>query len=293
MGKNSPLTPATMRAHGQKIVGRSCPIDKKPMGVLALNRCIPIFFALILLGINSDQGSAQAADKNLTAGSPTEERSGVGDSQVSGAGQLSELFYRIQVLQQDLKDLRGTMEEQSYLIKRLERSQKEQYLDLDSRLVLLGGADLESLADQTEDKDSSEEATAPLNEVLEFDNEREAYQYAFDLMRNRQYQESLAGFEEIIVAFPNGQYTPNAFYWIGELYLAQGDNEKSRQSFIQVISLYPDHQKVPDAMYKLGVVYFALGDNQSALRYLGQVQQEYPNSSAAGLAARYAVQIQQ
>ena len=281
-----------MRARGQKIVGRSCPIDKKQMGVLALNRCAPIFFAFILLGINSEQGRAQAADKDLIEGSPIEGRSGVVDSQVSGAGQLSELFYRIQVLQQDLKDLRGTIEEQSYLIKRLERSQKEQYLDLDNRLVQLGGADLESRAAQTEDKESSEEVTTLLNEVPEFDNEREAYQYAFDLMRNRQYQESLAGFEEIIVAFPNGQYTPNAFYWIGELYLAQGDNEKSRQSFIQVISLYPDHQKVPDAMYKLGVVYFALGDNQSALRYLGQVQQEYPNSSAAGLAARYSVEMQ-
>ena len=281
-----------MRARGQKIVGRSCPIDKKLTGVLALNRCAPIFFAFILLGINSDQGRAQAADKDLIEGSPIERRSGVVDSQVSGAGQLSELFYRIQVLQQDLKDLRGTIEEQSYLIKRLERSQKEQYLDLDNRLVQLGGADLESRAAQTEDKESSEEVTTLLNEVPEFDNEREAYQYAFDLMRNRQYQESLAGFEEIIVAFPNGQYTPNAYYWIGELYLAQGDNEKSRQSFIQVISLYPDHQKVPDAMYKLGVVYFALGDNQSALRYLGQVQQEYPNSSAAGLAARYSVEIQ-
>ena len=252
---------------------------------------MPPFFVFILLGINSEQGRAQAADKDLIEGSPIEGRSGVVDSQVSGAGQLSELFYRIQVLQQDLKDLRGTIEEQSYLIKRLERSQKEQYLDLDNRLVQLGGADLESRAAQTEDKESSEEATTLLNEVPEFDNEREAYQYAFDLMRNRQYQESLAGFEEIIVAFPNGQYTPNAFYWIGELYLAQGDNEKSRQSFIQVISLYPDHQKVPDAMYKLGVVYFALGDNQSALRYLGQVQQEYPNSSAAGLAARYSVEI--
>ena len=281
-----------MRARGQKIVGRSCPIDKKPMGVLALNRCAPIFFVFILLSISSEQGRAQAADKNLTEGSSKQELSGVVDSQVSGAGQLSELFYRIQVLQQDLKDLRGTIEEQSYLIKRLERSQKEQYLDLDNRLVQLGGADLESRAAQTEDKESSEEATTLLNEIPEFDNEREAYQYAFDLMRNRQYQESLAGFEEIIVAFPNGQYTPNAFYWIGELYLAQGNNEKSRQSFIQVISLYPDHQKVPDAMYKLGVVYFALGDNQSALRYLGQVQQEYPNSSAAGLAARYSVEIQ-
>ena len=131
-----------MRARGQKIVGRSCPIDKKPLGVLALNRCAPIFFAFILLGINSDQGRAQAADKDLIEGSPIEGRSGVVDSQVSGAGQLSELFYRIQVLQQDLKDLRGTIEEQSYLIKRLERSQKEQYLDLDNRLVQLGGADI-------------------------------------------------------------------------------------------------------------------------------------------------------
>ena len=281
-----------MRARGQKTVGRSCPIDKKPMGVLALNRCAPIFLTFILLGIYSEYGWVQAADKNLTEGSPTEERSDGGDGQVSGAGQLSELFYRIQVLQQELKDLRGTIEEQSYLIKRLERSQKEQYLDLDNRLVQLGGVDLESRVAQTEDKESSEETTTLLSDAPEFDNEREAYQYAFDLMRNRQYQESLAGFEEIIVAFPNGQYTPNAFYWIGELYLAQGDNEKSRQSFIQVISLYPDHQKVPDAMYKLGVVYFALGDNQSALRYLGQVQQEYPNSSAAGLAARYSVEIQ-
>ena len=262
------------------------------MGVLALNRYAPIFFALILLGINSEQGRAQAADKNLIEGSPTEDRAGVVDSQVSGAGQLSELFYRIQVLQQELKDLRGTMEEQNYLIKRLERGQKEQYLDLDSRLVQLGVAESEDRISQTGDKGSSAEGLPFLGESPEFDNEREAYQYAFDLMRNRQYQESLAGFEEIIVAFPNGQYTPNAFYWIGELYLAQGDNEKSRQSFIQVISLYPDHQKVPDAMYKLGVVYFALGDNQSALRYLGQVQQEYPNSAAAGLATRYSVEIQ-
>ena len=257
-----------------------------------MNKCAPIFFTVLLLGVYSEQALAQVSESISTEGRSIEERSDSSVDQTSGSGQLSELFYRIQVLQQDLKDLRGTIEEQSYLIKRLERSQKEQYLDLDSRLVQLGGAELEGRISQTEDKESSEEALPLLGESPEFDNEREAYQYAFDLMRNRQYQESLGSFEKIIVGFPNGQYTPNAFYWIGELYLAQGDNEKSRQSFIQVISLYPDHQKVPDAMYKLGVVYFALGDNQSALKYLGQVQQEYPNSSAAGLAARYSAEIQ-
>ena len=283
-----------MKVLGQRIEGRSCPIDKKLIGGTCFVKCTPIFFTALffLSGGYSEQALAQVSESMSSEGRSIEEGSDSSVAQTTGSGQLSELFYRLQVLQQDLKDLRGTIEEQSYLIKRLERSQKEQYLDLDSRLVQIGGSEQEGLTSLTEGKKSSEEALPLLGESPEFDNEREAYQYAFDLMRNRQYQESLGGFEKIIVEFPNGQYTPNAFYWIGELYLAQGDNEKSRQSFIQVISLYPDHQKVPDSMYKLGVVYFALGDNQSALKYLGQVQQEYPNSSAAGLAARYSAEIQ-
>ena len=246
-----------------------------------LSKCSPF---LIFAGLCILQNGQVIAQSDLSS-SPVDESA---DFQSTEPGRLSELFYRIQVLQQELKDLRGILEEQSYLIKRLERSQKEQYLDLDNRLLGLTGEDYQDLPLAT----SAEDAETDAATVTEFADEREAYQYAFDLMRNRRYDDSLIGFEQIIVNYPNGQYTPNAFYWIGELYLAQSDNEKSRQAFIQVISLYPDHQKVPDAMYKLGVVYFALGDNQSALKYLEQVQQEYPESSAAGLAARYSVEIQ-
>ena len=246
-----------------------------------MSKCSPF---LIFAGLCIFQNCQVIAQPDLSS-SPVDESA---DFQSTEPGRLSELFYRIQVLQQELKDLRGILEEQSYLIKRLERSQKEQYLDLDNRLLGLTGEDYQDLPLAAFAEDAETDAAT----VTEFADEREAYQYAFDLMRNRRYDDSLIGFEQIIVNYPNGQYTPNAFYWIGELYLAQSDNEKSRQAFIQVISLYPDHQKVPDAMYKLGVVYFALGDNQSALKYLEQVQQGYPESSAAGLAARYSVEIQ-
>ena len=245
-----------------------------------MSKCSPF---LIFVGLCIFQNGQVFAQPDL-ATSPVEEP---GDLQSTESGRLSELFYRIQVLQQELKDLRGILEEQSYLIKRLERSQKEQYLDLDGRLLGLVGQDKQDLLLPASANDAETDSVT----VTEFADEREAYQYAFDLMRNRRYEDSLIGFEQIIVDYPNGQYTPNAFYWIGELYLAQSDNEKSRQAFVQVINLYPDHQKVPDAMYKLGVVYFALGDNQSALKYLDQVQQEYPETSAAGLAARYSVEI--
>ena len=55
-------------------------------------------------------------------------------SDASGQGQLSELFYQLQVLQQEIQDLRGLVEEQSYMVNRLQRDQKEQYLDLDRRV---------------------------------------------------------------------------------------------------------------------------------------------------------------
>jgi tol-pal system protein YbgF len=111
-------------------------------------------------------------------------------------------------------------------------------------------------------------------------------------MRAKRFEESTGAFEQLIVDYPNGQYTPNAFYWLGELHLAIGNAEPARQNFIQVIRLYPDHQKVPDALYKLGVLYFQLGDESESKRYLTQVQTEFPQSSAGALAKRYLAEME-
>ena len=124
-------------------------------------------------------------------------------------------------------------------------------------------------------------------------SERDAYRLAFEGMREQQFDQSLAAFQSLIENYPNGQYTPNAFYWMGEIFLVgKQDGELARQSFMQVVSLYPDHQKAPDALYKLGVVYQTLGDTQTALKYLTEVQRSHPSSSAANLAAKYAAELQ-
>jgi tol-pal system protein YbgF len=123
-------------------------------------------------------------------------------------------------------------------------------------------------------------------------SEREAYAQAIELMRAKRFDESTQAFGALIVKYPNGQYTPNAFYWLGELNLATGQTEPARQNFVQVIRLYPDHQKVPDALYKLGVLYFQLGDEAESRRYLEQVQSEFPQSSAGTLAKRYLAEME-
>jgi len=205
-----------------------------------------------------------------------------------GAGQLSELFYQLQVLQQEIQNLRGQVEEQAFLVNRLQREQKEQYLDLDRRLV--AQAENQPPVGPSATLPPAPQPTVGLGTANL--TEREAYTRAFEAMRARQFDASMLGFQQLIETYPNGKFTPNAYYWIGELYLvAKSDAELARQSFMQVVNLYPDHQKTPDALYKLGVVYHSLGDLESAKVFLARVQGEYPDSGAAELAAKYAAEL--
>ena len=62
-----------------------------------------------------------------------------GSSSSADARRLSELFYQLQVLQQEVQELRGLVEQQGYQIKRMARDQQEQYIDLDRRVSTLRG----------------------------------------------------------------------------------------------------------------------------------------------------------
>jgi tol-pal system protein YbgF len=233
------------------------------------------------------------------------------ESGAGAASNLSRLFYQLQVLQQEVQELRGLVEEQSYHLSRLARDQKEQYIDLDRRLAELatagpasgsglpggsppGGLPPRVPAGATDPTVGTlpVPGTYPGSPAASPASEREAYTRAFDLMKARQFEESAAAFNQLIAGYPNGQFTANAFYWLGELSLAQSDAEMARQSFAQVLNLYPDHPKVPDTLYKMGVVYHRLGDLSRSIAYFQQVQEEYANSSAAGLAARYMAEIE-
>ncbi len=215
------------------------------------------------------------------------------------SSRLTELFYQLQVLQQEVQDLRGMVEEQKYRLERLARDQQEQYLDLDRRMqAVRSGSQAPASGDRPPPAGLAGAAPGPagpgpggLSTAASGLSEREAYTAAFDLMKQRQFAASADGFRAVIQNYPNGAYTPNAFYWLGELQLAQDDAEAARQSFAQVVNLYPDHQKVPDALYKLGVVYHRLGDVPRAREFLNRVRTDFPQSSAAGLAQTYLAEL--
>lgn len=244
---------------------------------------------------------AEEADLWASAG----QTAGIRSAQAAG----TPLLYQVQVLQQQLRELNGLVEEQASLIKKLQQDQRQRYVDLDRRLVALSlnrpGADPTAVPDQgapapDQRGTNAVEASVPAVRLPQQTvtkepkpaNEREAYGRAIEWMRAKRFDDSTQALGDLIVDYPNGQFTPNAFYWLGELKLATGEQETARQNFVQVVKLYPDHHKVPDALYKLGVIYYQLGDDQEARRYLEQVQKKHPQSSAGALAARYLAEME-
>jgi tol-pal system protein YbgF len=217
----------------------------------------------------------------------------------SGSGRTAELFHQLQMLQVEVQELRGLVEEQSHLINRLTRDQKNQYLDLDRRVALLSSNSRPSTSSPSSSGGGGAASSSPAGSspgaspATGSASERDAYAKAFNLTKDKRFEDAIDAFNQLIVEYPNGQYTPNAFYWLGELYLAlpEPELEKSRQSFAQVVNLYPSHQKVPDSLYKLGVVYYRLGESERAISYLDRVQSDYPTSPAARLAKSYAAEL--
>lgn len=200
---------------------------------------------------------------------------------------VGSMVLQLQQLQQEVMTLRGMVEAQQHAIARLEREQRERYLDLDRRLSRAGagagaaGGGPLLLPEGPDDDMPATPAAA--------DDERAAYEHAFRLTRDREFEAAVAAFRDFLEEYSGGDFEGNAWYWLGELYLVieDPDLEASREAFVQVKERWPDHNKVPDVLYKLGVVYHQLGEPGQAREHLETVREEYPDSSAARLAGSY------
>jgi len=111
-----------------------------------------------------------------------------------------------------------------------------------------------------------------------------AYKAAYALIRKRQFDASVVALLAFVKNFPQSDLVGNAYYWLGEVYMVQGDASLAVVSFEYVISKFPQHRKIPDALYKAGVAYQNTGNVDKANQLLQRVLAEYPESSAARLA---------
>lgn len=116
------------------------------------------------------------------------------------------------------------------------------------------------------------------------EGENELYQTAYQQLQSRNYQAANQSLHSLLEEYPNGENTPNAYYWLGEIALIQGNTNEAQQYFETVISQFPTHLKVSDALLKKGYIAESNEDYPLAKQLLEQVIKQYPGSSAARLA---------
>ena len=187
---------------------------------------------------------------------------------------LELLYKKIEVLEEEIRDLRNILEENSILVDRSLELQQQRYLDLDARILEIS-------------KISSEKSSSVDEEIQYLDTEeKELFKSALILFEESRFAEALEIFSQIIITFPDGSFTADAYFWSGELFLAQEMFEDAKLSFKNVVDNFYQHSRTPDSLFKLGEIYRIEGDIERSLEFYDKVKEDFPDSGASQLAKK-------
>ncbi len=242
--------------------------------------CVAIFSA-------SCFAQAPIVDASLDARAANREAVAQVADEQQGSSNQGELYNQLLLLQQEVMQLRGTLEEQAHQLRKMKEQGMERYIDLDRRLAAVA-TNPPAVATNA----SGVKAVALASSAPEQEGEKGAYDAAYAQVVSKQFDTALESFKQFLVDYPDGKYAANSYYWMGELYqvVSPQDLEASRQAFSQLLGQYPDHGKAADAMYKLGKVYFLKGNKEKSREWLNRVISSYsksPYSSAADKARQF------
>lgn len=197
-----------------------------------------------------------------------------------------DLYNQVDAVQGEIQKLRGLIEDQRYQIDQL----KAKVSELEAKVSAGPAPSQAKPADAPSSSETpSTAADLSLNAGLSPDQEKEEYAKATSFMQKRQYDKAISTLEALLKSTPNGQYTANSHYWLGEGYLAlsKPNLESAKKNFETVISKFSDSPKVPGSLFKLGKVYDMMGQPDKAKQYLGKAAKNYPNDPAGKAAADY------
>ncbi len=245
------------------------------------------------------------ASSTLWAQAPVEDINDPNRQRLSGSGIEAEIYQQLQQLREEVMSLRGTVEEQGHQLRQLKQQGLDRYIDIDRRLSALSGTAATPASGQAtaaaaatattvgaesvpaEVVSAAAGAAEPVGQASDELTGKPSVDYAnaYGLVKSRQYEAAIDAFKAYVAAYPQDRYVANAWYWLGELYVAitPQDLAASVQAFQTLLANYPDNGKVPAAMYKLGTVYFLQDDKVKAKELLTHVIDRYGNTGNAAV----------
>ncbi|HEU0224644.1 MAG TPA: tol-pal system protein YbgF [Steroidobacteraceae bacterium] len=180
---------------------------------------------------------------------------------------LLEMARQLESQDAELRRLRGELERLQHELERIRGQQRDQYLDLDTRLR------------------AAEAALAAAQSAPPAAGPEAEYQAAFNLLKDGKYPEATAALGEFIARHRDHELASNALYWLGEAHYVQRNFQAALAAFDGVLKEFPGARKTPDALLKAGYCQYELKRHDAARATLTRLAQEFPESPAAAEAA--------
>jgi tol-pal system protein YbgF len=192
---------------------------------------------------------------------------------------LLELSNQVESMKGDLRAMHNDVDELTNSLESARKQQRDLYADLDRRMKVLeshGAAPASSAA--------AGPAGAGDGGAAAGSNDKDAYQSAFALLKDSQYDRAIAAFQKFLATYPDSPLADNAQYWLGEAYYVNKSFPEAQAAFQRVIEKYPQTRKRADALLKIGYCQYELKQWDLAKRTLSLVATQFPDAPAGHLA---------
>jgi tol-pal system protein YbgF len=259
-----------------------------------MQRKLTMAVVAVLLGLSiSSASSAQDTSKMSV-----EERLKRLEQLLESQG-LVDILLKVESLQTEIQRLQGQSEEQLHTLQELKKRQRDLYIDIDRRLLQLernapaGSAIAPAAAGATAAQQSGAKpatkttaaaAAGAMTAAPLLQGEQQAYQDAFNLLRELRYDKATLAFRDFLKQYPNGRYAHIAQYWLGEASYAQGKFKQAIKDYQTLIDNHPNSPKLAEAMLKIGYSQYELKNYKAAQTSLEQLIKAYPGTTEAGQA---------
>lgn len=190
----------------------------------------------------------------------------------------SQLFYQLQILQDEMMRMRGQTEEQAHQIRQLKQQRLDDYIAFDKRI-----ADLSKAPPKTVTIAKANIQPATSTSTAATGNEQEDYKAAFSLVRAKKDEEAKTAFTHFIANYPKSALLPNCYFWLGRLQAKSNQLNEADASFGEMIKRFPDDKRVPEAKLHRAKVQFELGDKAMAKTELENLIARYSHSTDTSL----------
>lgn len=200
---------------------------------------------------------------------------------------------QIILLQQQIQELRGQLEEQGHAIAQL---QAQQNVAAPSAAAVAptvtSSAVTSNAATSAAPAAPATAATTPVASANNNASEEQMYQDAYKLVAAKQYSKATVALQTYLQQYPNGQYAATSHYWLGELALIEGNLPQAQNQFNTVVTQFPQSPKAADSMLKIGMIYYNQSQWKQARAQFTALNSKFPNSTSAQLAQQQLKQMQ-